>query len=42
MKSTKIKGNKVWVEQGFEPFLFEWWHFDYKGWQEQPVLDIEP
>lgn len=25
--------------QGFEPVATEWWHFDYKNWQEFPVLD---
>ncbi len=27
-------------EQGFTAFPTEWWHFDYKGWEKQPVLDI--
>lgn len=25
---------------GFESFPTEWWHFDFKGWQDKPVLDI--
>lgn len=18
----------------------KWWHFDYQGWQDQPILDV--
>jgi D-alanyl-D-alanine dipeptidase len=25
---------------GFDPYPFEWWHFDFHGWQKYPVLDI--
>ncbi len=25
---------------GFRIFETEWWHFDYKGWEEFPVLDV--
>jgi D-alanyl-D-alanine dipeptidase len=28
-------------DHGFEPIQNEWWHFDYKGWQSQPVLDVD-
>jgi zinc D-Ala-D-Ala dipeptidase len=27
-------------EQGFTGIRFEWWHFNYPGWQEYPVLDL--
>lgn len=29
------------AKYGFEPVEHEWWHFDYKGWQEYPVLTVE-
>ena len=25
---------------GFQRFDTEWWHFDYQGWQNRPVLDV--
>lgn len=27
-------------KQGFKRFATEWWHFDYRGWEDKPVLDI--
>ena len=24
----------------FTPMRTEWWHFDYKGWEKYPILDI--
>jgi len=27
--------------QGFEPLATEWWHYDYHGWQDYPVLELE-
>ncbi len=26
---------------GFIPLQTEWWHFDYKHWENYPVLDVE-
>lgn len=26
-------------EQGFDVYEFEWWHFDYKDWNQYPVLN---
>lgn len=26
--------------EGFAVYEFEWWHFDYGGWREYPVLDV--
>lgn len=26
--------------EGFTVYDFEWWHFDYKDWQQYPVLNI--
>ena len=28
------------VRHGFEPYPFEWWHFDFHDWKKYPVLDI--
>lgn len=27
-------------DQGFTVYEYEWWHFDYKDWQQYPVLNI--
>ena len=26
--------------EGFTVYENEWWHFDYKGWEEWPVMDV--
>jgi D-alanyl-D-alanine dipeptidase len=28
------------ARHGFEPYPFEWWHFDFRDWRKYPVLDI--
>jgi D-alanyl-D-alanine dipeptidase len=28
------------TRHGFETFPHEWWHFDWKGWQDYAPLDI--
>lgn len=30
----------VMTRHGFEPYPFEWWHFDFRNWKSYPVLDI--
>ena len=30
----------VMCKAGFIPYAYEWWHFDWKDWQQYPVLDI--
>lgn len=30
----------VMVKNGFQVYADEWWHYDFKGWQSHPVLDI--
>lgn len=30
----------VMQQFGFLPFRTEWWHFDFKGWEQFPILDI--
>jgi zinc D-Ala-D-Ala dipeptidase len=27
-------------KHGFIPFAFEWWHYDFVGWENYPPLDI--
>lgn len=31
---------EVMVKHGFEGLPTEWWHFDFKGWQQHPLLDV--
>jgi D-alanyl-D-alanine dipeptidase len=30
---------KAMEEQGFAVYPIEWWHFDYKDWQQYPILN---
>lgn len=41
---SRVKRNrailtKAMTRHGFEAYPYEWWHFDYHGWQSYPVLD---
>jgi D-alanyl-D-alanine dipeptidase len=27
-------------QEGFQVYQFEWWHFDYKDWQQYPVMNV--
>lgn len=27
-------------KHGFKVVKCEWWHFDYQGWKDQPILDV--
>lgn len=40
-KSNRKKLEDIMVKYGFEPFQFEWWHFDYKGWEQCKSLDVK-
>jgi len=45
--TTRQKTNRellarVMSRHGFVPYPFEWWHFDLRGWEKYPVLDISP
>lgn len=31
---------RVMEEQGFEVDQYEWWHFDYRDWQQYPILNV--
>lgn len=44
--SSEAKKNRtllrnIMIKYGFTGIATEWWHFDYKNWQDYPVLDIE-
>ncbi|HRJ71136.1 MAG TPA: M15 family metallopeptidase [Terrimicrobiaceae bacterium] len=39
-RANSRKLEAIMVKHGFEPFPFEWWHFDYKGWEKYPPLNI--
>lgn len=28
------------VRHGFIPYPYEWWHFDFRGWENYPPLDV--
>jgi D-alanyl-D-alanine dipeptidase len=28
------------TRHGFEPLPSEWWHFDYRGWQKNELMDV--
>jgi D-alanyl-D-alanine dipeptidase len=40
-KNNRKKLRDVMIAYGFEPYAYEWWHFDYKGWRDYPILAIE-
>lgn len=31
---------EIMRKHGFTVAKSEWWHFDYQGWQDQPILDV--
>jgi zinc D-Ala-D-Ala dipeptidase len=33
--------SRVMREHGFHGLPTEWWHFDYKGWEQYEILDID-
>jgi len=32
--------SKVMKENGFAIYPYEWWHFDYTGWEHYNLLDL--
>lgn len=34
-----LKG--IMVKNGFEPYQYEWWHYNLTGWQEYDILDVD-
>ena len=39
-RENSLKLEAVMKKHGFVPFPFEWWHFDYTGWENYPPLEI--
>lgn len=39
-RANSLKLEAAMKKHGFLPFPFEWWHFDYTGWEKYPPLDI--
>lgn len=39
-EQNKIILREVMIACGFEPYPYEWWHFDFKGWKDYPIMDI--
>lgn len=39
-RKNSLKLEAVMKKHGFIPFPYEWWHFDYTGWEKYPPLDI--
>ena len=31
---------RVMARHGFIPYPYEWWHFDFAGWEKYPPLDV--
>ena len=32
---------KIMIENGFEPYQYEWWHYNFVGWENYPILDVD-
>ena len=44
--SDNVKANRtllrnIMVKYGFNPIKTEWWHFDFSGWENFSILDVE-
>jgi D-alanyl-D-alanine dipeptidase len=39
-RANSLKLETVMKKHNFKPFPFEWWHYDYAGWENYPPLDI--
>lgn len=39
-RANMLKLQDAMARRGFEPYPFEWWHYDFHGWKNYPVLDI--
>ena len=37
-RTNSLKLEAVMKKHGFIPFTFEWWHYDYVGWEKYPPL----
>lgn len=39
-RESRDRLRRLMEAEGFTVYDNEWWHFDYSGWQEWPVLDV--
>lgn len=39
-KKNSDKLEAIMKKYGFEAFPYEWWHFDFQGWEKYPPLNI--
>ncbi len=39
-RRNSLRLEAVMKKNGFAPFPFEWWHYDFRDWQKCPALDI--
>jgi zinc D-Ala-D-Ala dipeptidase len=39
-RRNSLKLESMMKKHNFIPFAYEWWHFDYAGWENYPPLDI--
>lgn len=39
-KRNRKKLEEVMARHGFIGYPYEWWHFDLRGWEKYPVLDV--
>lgn len=39
-RRNSLKLEAVMRKHHFVPFPFEWWHFDFEGWENYPPLDV--
>lgn len=39
-RSNSFKLEAAMKKHNFIPFPYEWWHYDFAGWENYPVLDI--
>lgn len=39
-RANMLRLQDIMTKHGFEPYPFEWWHFDFRNWKDYPVLDI--
>lgn len=39
-RANSQKLERVMVRHGFIAYPYEWWHFDFQGWEQHPPLDV--
>lgn len=39
-RKNRARLEEIMTRHGFDPFPFEWWHFDLKGWEQQTPFQI--